>query len=839
MLAILLPLNRPSLENSVLSQAKSLVFLFLFFSISLLYGQTATITGIILNENNEPIEGVNINTTRSGTTSDFNGTYLLQITADIENTITFSHIGHENIELENIILTTNETFEFNPVMKVGVIQIAGVEVSATGKKSVEGITTVAPELIRRIPGVNAGVENILKLLPGVSFNNELSTQYNVRGGNFDENLVYVNGIEVYRPFLVRSAQQEGFSFANSSMIENLEFSAGGFQAKYGDKLSSVLDINYKIPNSFALQADASLLGGGITLETISNNKNFTSITGVRYRNNALFINSQQTQTNVNPTFVDAQTYLTYRFSNKFNLNFLGNFSINDYQNEPLTRQTNFGTITEPRALLVFYEGKENNRYQTELGAIKADYFLNEATKLELTTSLYHTTEEEFSDIIATYELGEIDTNLGSENLGEVTESRGIGSQQNRARNQLDALIFNLSHRGIFKKEGKSVEWGAKFSHEDFRDQLRESEFIDSAGFFIRPSDSQFINNQPQEPFEGAIVPFESARASNFVKTNRISGYLQFDNQTQWGNNNIYYNLGLRAQYWRLSGDGFTSNAQFLVSPRGQFAIKPDWQKDMLFRFAVGSYQQPPFYRELRDRTGNINPEVKAQKSFHLVLGNEYSFNLWSRPFKLVSETYYKKLNDVNTYTIEDVRVRYLAENNAEAFAYGFDFRLNGAFVPGAESWVSLGYLRTEENINGRGYISRPTDQRFKFGLLFQDYMPTIPNLKLYLNLVYNTGVPGGSPNNEDPYDFQNRLRDYRRADLGISYIFANRDNEHPKGHWLHKFKELNVGFEIFNLFNNQNSITNTWVRDVDTQQQFAIPNFLTARILNLKLSTRF
>ncbi|MFK7811934.1 MAG: carboxypeptidase regulatory-like domain-containing protein [Maribacter sp.] len=839
MLAILLPLNRPSLENSVLSQAKSLVFLFLFFSVSLLYGQTATISGIVLNENNEPIEGVNISTTGSGTTSDSNGTYLLRITADIENTITFSHIGHKKIELENIILTTNETFEFNPVMKVGVIQIAGVEVSPTGKKSVEGITTVAPELIRRIPGANAGVENILKLLPGVSFNNELSTQYNVRGGNFDENLVYVNGIEVYRPFLVRSAQQEGFSFANSSMIESLEFSAGGFQAKYGDKLSSVLDINYKIPNSFALQADASLLGGGITLETISNNKNFTSITGVRYRNNALFINSQQTQTNVNPTFIDAQTYLTYRFSNKFNLNFLGNFSINDYQNEPLTRQTNFGTITEPRALLVFYEGKENNRYQTELGAIKADYFLNEATKLELTTSLYHTTEEEFSDIIATYELGEIDTNLGSENLGEVTESRGIGAQQNRARNQLDALIFNLSLRGVFKKEAKSVEWGAKFSHEDFRDQLRESEFIDSAGFFIRPPDPQFINNQPEEPFEGAIIPFESSRASNFVKTNRISGHLQFDNQTKWGNNNIYYNLGLRAQYWRLSGDGFTSNAQFLVSPRGQFAIKPNWQKDMLFRFAVGSYQQPPFYRELRDRTGNINPEVKAQKSFHLVLGNEYSFNLWNRPFKLVSETYYKKLNDVNTYTIEDVRLRYQAENNAQAFAYGFDFRLNGAFVPGAESWVSFGYLRTEENIDGRGYISRPTDQRFKFGLLFQDYMPTIPNLKLYLNLVYNTGVPGGSPNNEDPYDFQNRLRDYRRADLGISYIFADRDNKHPKGHWLHKFKELNVGFEIFNLFNNQNSITNTWVRDVDTRQQFAIPNFLTARILNLKLSTRF
>ncbi|WP_432264902.1 TonB-dependent receptor [Croceitalea vernalis] len=839
MLVIRLPLNRPSLENNILNKAKPLFYVLLFFGVFTMFSQTASITGIVLDEKNLPLENVNISSKTSGTTTKSDGTYLLQITADTKNTITFSHIGHNNIVLEDIILNTNETFEFNPVMKVGAIQIAGVEVSPTGKKSITGIITVSPELIRRIPGANAGAENLLKLLPGVSFSNELSTQYNVRGGNFDENLVYVNGIEVYRPFLVRSAQQEGFSFINSSMIENLEFSAGGFQSKYGDKLSSVLDITYKIPNSFALQAEASLLGGGLTLETASKNSNFSSITGIRYRNNALFINSQQTQTNVNPTFIDAQTYLTYRLSSKFRINFLGNLSVNDYQNEPLNRQTNFGTIAEPRALLVFYEGQEKNKYQTALGAIKADYFLNDITKLEFISSLYHTTEEEFSDIIATYELGSVDTNLGSENLGDIIDSRGIGAQQNRARNQLDALIFNLAHKGVIKKESKSLEWGIKFAHEDFRDQLRESEFIDSAGFFIRPPNANLINNQPEEPFEEDIIPFESVRATNFIKTNRVSAYTQFDNRTKIGNNNIYYNLGIRAQYWRLSGENIESNVQFLVSPRVQFGIKPDWEKDMLFRFAIGSYQQPPFYRELRDLNGNINAQVKAQKSIHLVLGNEYSFNLWNRPFKLVSEAYYKKLNDVNTYTIEDVRVRYSANNNAKAFAYGFDFRLNGAFVPGAESWVSLGYLRTEENIDNRGYISRPTDQRLKFGLLFQDYMPTIPNLKLYLNLVYNTGVPGGSPNNEDPYEFQNRLRDYRRADLGISYIFADRTNRHPKGHWLHKFKELNVGFEIFNLFNNQNSITNTWVRDVDTQQQFAIPNFLTSRILNIKLSSRF
>nr|WP_317167646.1 TonB-dependent receptor plug domain-containing protein [Flagellimonas sp. HSM57] len=818
---------------------KPLPVIFFFFWMVAGTAQTANLVGTVLDENNKPLSDVNISTGKIGTTTSANGYFLLELTADINNTITFSHLGHKDIVLKNLVLTTNETFEFNPVMKATVIQVAGVEVSPTGKKSVEGITTIPPEIIRNIPGANAGIENILKLLPGVSFNNELSTQYNVRGGNFDENLVYVNGIEVYRPFLVRSAQQEGLSFVNSDLISELEFSAGGFQAKYGDRLSSVLDITYKNPVGFGLRVDASLLGASTTLETASKNKRFTSITGVRYRDNSLFVNSQQTETNLTPTFVDVQSYLTYRFSKKFHLNFLGTYSINDYQNEPLSRQTNFGTINDPRALLVFYEGEENNKYNNILGALKADYVVNDNTKVDVTTSIYHAQEEEFSDIIASYELADINTDLGSENLGSVSNPRGIGSQFNRARNKLDALIFNLSHRGKYNKEGRSLEWGLKFAHEDIRDQLRESEFIDSAGFFIRPRTPEFVNNQPEEPFTGDIVAFESVQATNFVKTNRFSGFAQYGQQTKLGKHDVYFNLGIRAQNWILSGEGFSKNSQTLFSPRGQFSIKPDWKKDILFRFAIGSYQQPPFYRELRDITGTINPNVEAQKSVHYVLGSEYSFNLWNRPFTLIGEAYYKDLVNVNTYTIEDVRIRYAADNNATAYAYGFDFRLTGTFVPGAESWVSLGYLQTEENSNDRGFISRPTDQRLKFAVLFQDYMPTIPNLKLYLNLVYNTGVPGGSPNNADPYDFQNRLRDYRRADMGISYIFADRNNQYSKGHWLHRFKEFSAGFEIFNVFNNQNSITNTWIRDVDTQRQFAVPNFLTSRILNVKFGMRF
>ena len=404
-------------------------------------GQTATVTGIVLDSLNQPIPQVNIRSASGGTTTDDNGFYLLQIKADVENTLVFSHIGYQDIIIEGLLLNTNETYEFNLVMKDGPIQVSGVEVTATGLKKFQGITTLAPELVRKIPGANPGVETILKLLPGVSASNELSTQYNVRGGNFDENLVYVNGIEVYRPFLIRSAQQEGFSFVNSNMIQKLEFSAGGFQARYGDKLSSVLDITYKKPVSWGLQAEASLLGGSLTWESRSENKALSALVGLRYRDNGLFVNRQQTQSNYNPSFFDIQSYLSYSLSPTWQLSFLGTFSRNNYRNEPQNRQTNFGTLTDPRALVIFYEGQENNQFNTSFGALQAKVTPDENTEMSFTASLYHTLEEEFSDVIASYELASINTDLGSEDLGEVISSRGAGAQLTRARNQLDALIF--------------------------------------------------------------------------------------------------------------------------------------------------------------------------------------------------------------------------------------------------------------------------------------------------------------------------------------------------------------------------------------------------------------
>ena len=839
MLEIILLLKRYFTENKLftLLKAKQLLTTIVFFSVlTLSFAQNATIKGIILDENNQPIEKVNVKTDNNGTATNTNGFYIITIPANKEITIEFTHLSHKKV-VSTFNLKNGEQFEFNPVMSTSIEQIATVIVSGDRRKEVEGILTLKSEVIRKIPGANAGVENLLLTLPGVSNNNELSTQYSVRGGNYDENLVYVNGIEVYRPFLVRSGQQEGLSFVNTNLVQNVDFSSGGFQAKYGDKLSSVLDITYKNPYQFEVNADLSLLGGSLSVENLSKDSKFSSIVGLRYRDNSLLVNAKETETNFKPTFADAQAYFTYKFSNKFYLSFLGSASINKYNFEPQTRQTNFGTLSDPVALLVFYDGQEKDRYQTLFGAFKGSYFVNDDLTLHLIASTYHTTEEEYFDILAQYRLGEVNSNIGDENLGEVEFSQGIGSQLNHGRNDLDALITNIEHKGDFKVNDNRFEWSVKYTNEDIRDRLIEWEVIDSAGFSVRPPRT-FPNDQPYESFSGPLEPFQNVRSTNNTQINRLQAYGQWSKRSTLGTSDVWYNAGVRAHSWSVSGDGISSSNQTVFSPRAQFTIKPYWEKDMLFRLAAGMYYQPPFYRELRDANGAIQPNVKAQKSFHLVLGNDYSFKMWDRPFKLTSEVYYKNLSDVNPYTLENVRIRYRANNSAKAYAYGLDMRLNGEFVPGTESWFSFGYLKTEENINNRGYISRPTDQRLKFAALFQDYVPNMPNLKMYLNLVFNTGLPGGSPSYADPYEFQNRLPSYKRADLGLQYVLVDSEKTFNTG-WKKPFKALSFGFEIFNIFDVQNSITNTWVRDVSSKRQIAIPNYLTPRVFNVRTTMKF
>lgn len=801
--------------------------------------QTAKVAGLILDENNQPIVGVNISYQTKSVTSDENGFYELIVPANQKVVLVFTHSALKSITVP-LKLKSGENFEYHLMMNDKAEQLQDVVVTSS-RRRVQGITSIEPETIRRNPSANAGIESVLKTFAGVNSNSELSSQYSVRGGNYDENLVYVNEIEVYRPFLIRSGQQEGLSFTNTDMVQNVDFSAGGFQAKFGDKLSSVLDITYRKPKKYSLTAEASYLGGALTLEGISKNKKWSAITGIRYRDNSLLVNSQETQTNFRPTFADVQTNVNFQPNKKWQFSFLGNISQNKYNYQPLTRQTNFGTIDEPIALQVFYEGQEKDKYQTLFGAIKTNFIPNERNNFRLIGSIYHTQEQEYFDIFAAYFLGDVDTNIGSETLGEVTFNRGIGTQLNHARNDLDALIVNAEIKGTHQLKNKKhqVDWGIKYTRENIRDRIVEWEVIDSVGFSINPPQFSFPNEQPYSPYIGPLVPYQNVRATNFVDIDRLSGFAQWNTKMLIGDSQFWITAGARFHNWLVSGNEIlNAKSQTVFSPRAQLVLKPDWKNDMIFRLSFGYYHQPPFYRELRDALGIVRPNVKAQQSQHLVISNDFNFKMNNRPFKLVTEGYYKSMTDVNSYTLDNVRIRYRANNEAVAYAYGLDMRLNGEFVPGTESWLSFGYMKTEENLNNKGYIARPTDQRLKFGILFQDYMPNLPSMKLYMNLVYNTGLPGGSPSYADPYIYQSRLRDYRRADVGFSYVMTERNRQRPESHWLKKFQDLSVGFEIFNLFNNQNAITNTWVRDVYTKTQYGIPNYMTTRVFNIKFTVK-
>ena len=789
--------------------------------------QQAVVRGIITNNNQAPIQNATIISGRNGTTSNTNGFYSLQVQSNIDIQVIFQHIGYQN-SIVKLKLNPGEIYELNPVINESEEQIAEVIVKANQQRVIKGMTALTPETIRNISGANAGVENLLMSLPGVNSNNELSTQYAVRGGNYDENLVYVNEIEVYRPQLIRSGQQEGLSFLNPDMIQQVQFSAGGFEASYGDKLSSVLDITYKSFSKNQTLLSLSRLGGNLSWSL--GKEKWSMITGLRYRDNGLLVDQKETETNFNPSFADLQTFITYAHSDQLFFNILGAFSVNTYRYEPLVRQTNFGTINQPKALVVYYDGNEKDKYTAFTGALKTTWIPNNNNSYRLILSNYQTVENEHFDILAQYRLGDPNTSIGGDDLGEVTFTEGVGSQLTHGRNNYAAQIVDGKLRGKHIKGNHQLDWGIGYKREHIDDRLVEWEVVDSAGFSIRPPSGSISNDQPYNSFTGPLVPFAYVQATNQTQIQRMTSFFQWSHRGLVGNTLYWLTAGIRGQRWQLDNE----KPKYIASPRMQFSFRPKNKDHVLYRFATGLYAQPPFYRELRSRNGQINPEVDAQKSIHLSLGNEYRFSMWNRPFLFQSELYYKHLDQLNAYNVENVRIRYDANNDTKGFVYGLDLRLHGEFVPGTESWISLGLMSTEENRNNRGYIPRPTDQRIKFAMLFQDYVPSMPFLKMNLNLVYNSGLPGGAPNYADPYDYGGRLRDYKRADLGIFYV-VNDENKSR----LPFVKDLMIGFEIFNVFDVQNAITMTWIRDVTSKSQFGIPNYMTPRVFNLKLSAGF
>lgn len=676
------------------------------------------------------------------------------------------------------------------------------------------------------PSLTGSFTDILKTLPYVSVNTELSSQYMVRGGNFDENLVYINGIEVYRPQLIRSGQQEGLSFLNPDMAAAVSFSAGGWEAKYGDRMSSVLDVIYRNPREFELGAELSLMGGNLTVGGATKDRKLTALVGARYLNRNLILNTLDEDTEFNPQSYDIQANLEYQFSEKWKMNFIGNFSNTLFESVPNTRTTNFGTSQNPIQLQVFYDGREEDRFRTEFGALSLHHQPTSKLNLSLDVFTWHSAEEEYFDIQGAYLIRKTDPLDQSS-----TVTQDIGGQIDHARNDLDILVAGVQHRGKYAFNlNNSLEWGVSAQQEDIRDMLNEWQLIDSAGFNITPfNPGQYF--EPGEVDPGPLQLNYHLNAANSLKSNRFNAYMQYSRKFDWKGNRLLFNAGVRGTYWDF-------NSEFNISPRAQVAIKPDWNTDQLFRLAAGYYVQPPFYKEIRNPTGEINENIKAQKSIHLIAGHDYEFEMLNAPFKLSTEVYYKSMSDLIPYYLDNVRIKYYGENSSKGRAYGIDTRLYGQFVQGADSWLSLSYARVEENIEERGWIPRPTDPRFKASLFFQDYMPAFPSFKVNTTLVYASGLPNGAPVFTDPYQFQTTLPDYKRVDIGLVKVFKDADIE-PHMSIFDSFREFSVGLDIFNVFNIKNTVSNQWIRDVNSNVIYGVPNRLTGRFFNAKVIMKF
>ena len=664
------------------------------------------------------IEGVNVSIlgSSSGTSTDLMGKYQLKVKANTTQKVAFSFIGFETQVIEIPMLKMGQEYELNVQLSSNQIRIDDVNIEDQQIRT-STFEKIDSKHVTVLPTSNSGVEDLIKTMPGVSSSNELSSQYNVRGGNYDENLVYVNGIEIYRPFLIRSGQQEGLSFVNSDLVSAIQFSAGGFAAKYGDKMSSVLDITYKKPVDFYGSATLSFLGANLHLEGSSPSKKFSYLIGARKKSTKYVLNSLDTKGEYTPDFTDVQTYVNYDFSDQLSIAYLGNYSNNRYQQIPQNRSTRFGTISVPLEVRIFFEGQEIDEYETFFNALSFNWQPNSNINLNLTGSAFTTYESETFDILGQYWLYEIENDLGSDDFGEATFNRGVGSHLNHARNYLQADVFSIQHNGLFTKEDIEFRWGLKSQSEQIRDVLSEWILIDSAGFSLPHP----VDNLAEELIEPQSFDLENVlKAQANLKSYRHNAYIQY----QQSISRITLNAGVRGSYWDL-------NEEYLVSPRASLSYRPSWRNDILFRVSSGVYYQSPFYREMRNLVGELNKSLKAQKSTHFILGSDYNFSIWKRPFKLVTELYYKQLNNLIPYEIDNVRIRYYAENSAEGYAGGVDIRLNGEFVKGMESWASLSVMKTIADIendfytdeNGTikeiGYYARPADQRVNFSLFFR------------------------------------------------------------------------------------------------------------------------
>ena len=822
----------------------SIIFLFgISFHVR---AQVASVSGYVKDSLGRPIEdaGVGYIGGKDIILTNSNGFFIFSVPAD-KPVMIVVHINGYNEFREEIRVPEGKVFEMNIEMKRNSHLFKEDTIVAKSQ----------PEILHRkdfehVPGNPMDIKSFL-IFNGATSSNEFSNQYSVRGGNFDENLVYVNGVEVYRPFLTRSGQQEGLSFVNLDMIDDkLFFSAGGFEAKYGDKMSSVLDIHYRIPHKFGGTASASLLGFSAEVEGCSSNYRFTWMIGIRNKSNRYLLRSLDTKGDYKTNFTDIQTFLTYNFTDKWSLDYLGSYGQNNYNLIPSTRETDFGTLNNALRFTVYFDGQEVNHFSTIFNALSLNYDDHIRWKTKFILSSFNTYESETYDVQGQYYIDQLETDFGKPTFGQVAFNRGVGTFLNHARNYLNAWVNSAEIKTT--RTGNNFIWqfGARVQNEQITDELREWNMVDSAGYSIPYLPTSTINLQDVVISKGKLF------------SNRVMGFAQVKYfKTLKDSSEISVVFGVRANYWDL-------NNQIVVSPRAQINWKPHTKRDLTFKLAGGLYDQPPFYRELRGFDGVINRSVKAQTSVHAVAGADLSFKAWGRPFRFITEGYYKYLDNLIPYEVDDVRIRYYGQNLSHGYTYGLDLKLNGEFVKGVDSWVNLSLLRTREDLYNDvyyirrnaegdtiipgytfdqhavdsiavypGYIPRPTDQLFTFSLYFQDYLPALPDCKMNLGLILGSGLPFGPPTHER-YKAVFRMPPYRRVDIGFSYQIIKEEKPLKKENPFHFMKSLWVGLEVYNLLQVQNTLSYYWVKDV-TGRSYAIPNYLTNRQLSARIIIHF
>ena len=774
-----------------------------------LQAQKVTIKGTVSDDKGSPIEVASVSAEgqAAGTFTDLKGRYAFTCDSRDSLVIVYSMLGYQT--RKKVLRNPTDTVTLNVKLPAADHTLDGIEIIDEQRQMGGTQEIKVPKNIRLMPDASGnGIESIISTQAGVSSHNEMSSQYNVRGGNFDENSVYVNGVEIYRPLLIRAGQQEGLSFLNPDMVGSIAFSTGGYEAKYGDKTASVLDITYRKPRQFESTLSASLLGASLYVGAGNSKISFSN--SLRYKTNNYLLGTLDTKGEYTPKFLDYQTHFDWRITPHLSLGFIGNISRNRYNFTPSDRTTSFGTMEDVKEFKVYFGGWESDLFRTMFGSASLNYSPNEYNQITLLASAFSSREEETYDIMGQYWIDDVNSE----------ENIAVGSYMEHARNYLDADVRTAALRGMHFLGSHDLRWGIEWKNENIKENQREWEMRDSAGYNL--------------PHGGAnLEMIYSLRSNTSTSSNRLSAYLQDTYKFQSSLGTISLNGGVRLSYWDW-------NKECIVSPRASVGLIPKFNDKMTLRFATGVYYQAPFYKEFRDTvctdgigTVRLNKDIKSPRSLHFVLGCDYKFKMNERPFKFTAEAYYKKLDNIIPYNVDNVRVVYYGENCAKGYATGIDLKLFGEFVPGTDSWVTFSVMETKEKINGGDWLPRPTDQTFNMSIHFTDYFPGTDRWKMTLRGVYADGLPFGPPHSgREKHIF--RAPAYKRVDIGMSYrLLDNEEHIYRTGIRRH-IKNIWLGADALNLLDINNVNSYYWVSDI-YNQNYAVPNYLTGRQLNVRI----